>query len=1045
MCLDCESAIPVELELDGFVSVAGASTRFVGRDALAAALAVPDVIPARGRALLVKAAGASGWQLRRFLGDDEARPAALALVGEGATVLAGNVAAVSSSTGEAVIALDRLLRPAVLEDLLEKSARAAGELLERVGVRKAPPIDPTTPAGMQQLVGALSAEMKATAGRVNAGFMDSLVERLDVNWRTATPDRIVDLANAINSASRIAAGEAWVGMRGTIYATSEATGDATRQRMIQTHNWALGTSLALSDKLAVADSASRQSYYIRDLYTGQIAPTLSRDARSIVSNGIRDGLGRTEIGAQLHAGIRGKLDTATRSYCNVAAGAIVARSRTYSGLITMRDSGVTLYVITAVLDERTTETCRYLDGKILNVEQGLRSYDLVKASDDPRAVEVFQPWYSEKQIRTGTDAGKGGIFLRTPDGPKLAAVIERAAMGQRDGRGSYRPAGRGDLQNAEGPPPYHGLCRTIVIPDVTGPVTATTRVPLTWAPGPPPVAGPSGAGTRSGANAEDLYRQESAYAEAERWAELRRGDPFYREASAAGVAQLRASGLPLIAKGYQGYGSISPHADLVKPEDLAKLPEVARFEAFARAAPARAISFVKAVNFCEILPANAPKGMTSYLSEDRVLLIQIPPGASAATMTEQIGKAVNYLTRTIETQWKKWGNQPEPERMAAIRDGWGRSSGGGNNVRTWKASTALDPKRFDQRELSKRLPDLMRYTPAEFSRQIAALPDLEAARAVSSAAVAFVDERFDKRWIEQGQQRYNDAAAKLALDPSFKRLGFEAQVKAATDRARGEIVRDLAQEFVALHGPTAGQIPTLSSMTGEQAKLYGAARADSGIWNGAKYGKAEQSVEDLARKAWRESVAGRVSESLVREVGAVKMVQYSDESKVHRGYYASQGWTPRRTSGGVIAHTAAATYGAKNLTGTLVHEYGHALASPGRTELMADALVRARWTAMGGKFVDAIGGPGSTPYAAPTAEIDAQIKAGKEIGLHAGFLDPYCGRTYGFSLKASQSGAEVLSMGAEWILEPSAQAWRFYQGDREHFGFTLAFLAGLTK
>ena len=1053
MCLDCDSPIPVELEVEGFVAVAGAVTRKAGSDALAAALMVPDAIPARGLALLVKASPAGPWALRRYLpeiGKAEVRREALELVAGGASVAIGEVAAVSRSTGEAVLSLERVLRPAVLGDLVAKSTAIAEELLERIGIRKADPVDPTTPAGFTQTVAAFAEELNRTGGKVASSFMSGLMDRIDVDWKKATDQRVKELTDAINTASTIAAGDAWVGMRGTIYTTDANVKDTTRQSMINAYNMSLGTSLSLRDAFAADHSLYHQAHYVRDFYTREVATGLSRNARQIVGQGISDGLGRTAIGAQLQSQLGGSLNGWTRNYFNTAASAMVGRSRTYSALVTMRDSGVTLYIITAVLDERTTETCRYLDGKVLNVEQGVRSFELVAAAENPRAVEYLQPWYREKTIKTGPDAGKLGLYLRQQDGQKLAAIVERSARGVRDGRGEYRPAGRGDLQNAEGPPPYHGLCRTIVIPDTTGPVSARARVPLQWTPGAPPVATPSSAGSAraGGRNAEDLARQASVVAELERLEQLPRfaegteNRALIKEAR----AQIAATGLPLIqigTKSGDGYFSLIAH-NMPTPAHVVKMPEVVRLSAFMQAAPARAMGAIRGVVFAKEFDSGykdptirgVPKDAEFFLSDRRVLTIKIG-NLGPGELTDRIGRAVNYATRLYEGAYKKFlGFSAGVERVEAMRKFWEPK----NDVRTMKASSALDSKRFDGKILSATIPQLAKWTRDELEGLKSSDPEA-AAKELITVARSFIAERFDARYMKESAKLEMEAAREIKAEGSarWNSLSAERQREEATTRAKAELLRTLAREFVALHGPTAGSVPSVAGSNATEARWFNGLRATLGDTSGEKYVATGQATENVIRRAWAESVRGAVSHDLIKEAKPTRHYEFSTDSSNKRAYHwilGSTGARPRG-EGSTIATPNATEYGLESLKRTFLHEYGHSIGRVGRTSQLADAFARSRWS---GKYIDS-GTAGNVKLTLTPDEVRIRIKQGQELALDAKFMDPYCARLYGGS-----AGPEVLSMGAEWLLQQkTAQALRFWQADPDHFAFTMAFLAGLAR
>ena len=199
-----------------------------------------------------------------------------------------------------------------------------------------------------------------------------------------------------------------------------------------------------------------------------MSPALSATAREIVSRGVSEGLGSDAVARQLQRAFRGQLAGRTTSYYGVVANAFSNRARSFSQLVTMRDAGIDTYTIEAVLDERTTNICRGLHGKTLQVSRTLTTFDEVEKLEDPAAIKRAQPWFVEKLIGSGPDAGKRGLFLPGKGGSRLAAVVDRSGVGRGDVVGSIRwGMSNKSLQNqGVGSPPYHGNCRTTLLPDV---------------------------------------------------------------------------------------------------------------------------------------------------------------------------------------------------------------------------------------------------------------------------------------------------------------------------------------------------------------------------------------------------------------------------------------------------------------------------------------------------------------------------------------------------------------------------------------------------
>ncbi len=121
--------------------------------------------------------------------------------------------------------------------------------------------------------------------------------------------------------------------------------------------------------------------------------------------------------------------------------------------------------ILAVLDEKTTDICRFLDGKFINVSDSLGMLERLEGVTDPDQVKTDNPWLS-----TGTDSDGRYIRIKYPDGREiLVARVERSGVGTADDRGEYSESLRMDELQVLGigPPPYHANCRSTITPVIT--------------------------------------------------------------------------------------------------------------------------------------------------------------------------------------------------------------------------------------------------------------------------------------------------------------------------------------------------------------------------------------------------------------------------------------------------------------------------------------------------------------------------------------------------------------------------------------------------
>lgn len=328
--------------------------------------------------------------------------------------------------------------------------------------------NPLTKTGFDRLVSDLSAKLVRGAGMITQQEMRSIYRSLGVDWATATDRKVLRLTDAIDRAMKRAGRRVVTRIASGLKDTGGTVARETRRQVVKEHKLGISSSLSSADLRAVERVAADQGAFVTDFH-GRVSESMSEKARSIVASGLERGFQNDRIAKDLESGLRSSLVGRQSSYYQVVANAFVNRARSFSALRSFADAGIERYIISAVLDEVTTDTCRGLDGKVFEVAAGIDLYSAVDDLEDPKDVKYTQPWIVEKEISRGPDAGKTGLYIpRKSGGSLLAGVVEKSGVGSRDARGSFtfRMSDK-RLQGAGiGPPPYHGRCRTTLLPDI---------------------------------------------------------------------------------------------------------------------------------------------------------------------------------------------------------------------------------------------------------------------------------------------------------------------------------------------------------------------------------------------------------------------------------------------------------------------------------------------------------------------------------------------------------------------------------------------------
>jgi hypothetical protein len=347
--------------------------------------------------------------------------------------------------------------------LVHAAREAADAILERylrLRLRKA--FDLGSSRGFDRAVGRLAALLSARASDSDDAAVRAAVAVLDVDWAatTATQRRTL-VARALEASGRRVAGVPRA--VGAVFgdAATEVV-QATRDAARRGQRLGIAADFNALDRRIVRHLTTSRANFVRDEY-GRRHEAFGERARQIVADGLESGLGREDLARDLEAAARDVIAGRGSFYWETVAGAFVSNGRSFAQLSAYAEAGIERYIIEAVLDERTTEICRYLDGKTFTVSTGLQTFDRVES--EPDLVKEITPWVREA---IDPDTGRKVLFVERGAERVPVAEVVRSAVGTRDDRGDFsRGLSERDLMDLGiSFPPYHGLCRTSTVADV---------------------------------------------------------------------------------------------------------------------------------------------------------------------------------------------------------------------------------------------------------------------------------------------------------------------------------------------------------------------------------------------------------------------------------------------------------------------------------------------------------------------------------------------------------------------------------------------------
>lgn len=344
------------------------------------------------------------------------------------------------------------------EDLLA-GARAAESILERLGAPVEKAVSPLSSLGFGRLLRELMAKLRPIAQNADRAAVLAALERLDVNWPEMTESaRNRVIAAAAAAIARQASVVAIPAIRELALAAENVV-VLTKRASIRQFGVRIVPSFDKLDRRIVDFASSSQGNYITTRY-GAVADGFTEKVRQIVASGMEQGYGRKEIGRLLADAVKGPMIRSSEAYWESVASIHIGRARSWGQLSAFAQAEIAAYQWNSVMDEVTTEACRFLHGRRFEVAPAVQSFLDVETSEDPKAVENLQPW-----VRQGKDdSGRKFLFVERNGQRTHVADIDEAGFGAVDKPGKYSGVHKDLSSLGIQSPPAHPRCRSVLDP-----------------------------------------------------------------------------------------------------------------------------------------------------------------------------------------------------------------------------------------------------------------------------------------------------------------------------------------------------------------------------------------------------------------------------------------------------------------------------------------------------------------------------------------------------------------------------------------------------
>lgn len=347
-------------------------------------------------------------------------------------------------------------------ELYGNGADAAEDLLRDVfRIEKA--LDPLDADDFMAIVRRLSRALRGVSRDAEDAALRRALERLDVDWPNLSPQARDQVLRAAKQALGAVDEQVLPRVDQIFELEAENVVSRARRSTVRRLGLRIGADMTRTDERVTRFVRESQGNFVRDEY-GRRRDDFSAKAKDIVAAGVERGLGRDDIVADLSTVMAREAFDQSRDYWEMISMVFANRARTYTQLGAFDEAGIERYRFDAVLDEVTSEVCRFMHGKLFTVGRAMDRFRNVERARDPETIRDVQPF-----LQIGADGQGNQVLFYERNGRRRAvARVDEAAVGTRDEVGTYSQALSSVQLEAAGVsvPPIHGRCRSTIVAEV---------------------------------------------------------------------------------------------------------------------------------------------------------------------------------------------------------------------------------------------------------------------------------------------------------------------------------------------------------------------------------------------------------------------------------------------------------------------------------------------------------------------------------------------------------------------------------------------------
>jgi len=347
-------------------------------------------------------------------------------------------------------------------ELLGAGAEAAEEILGGVfRIDKA--LDPLDPDGFMGIVRRLARALRGVARPAEDSALRRAIERLDVDWPNLAPQARDQVVRAARQALQGVEAQVLPAMDHVFEVEGERVVAGTRRSTVRRLGLLIGADLSATDQRIARFVRESQGNFVRDEY-GRRREVFTRRAKELVATGMERGLGRDDIVDELAKTMAGAAFDRSRNYWEVVAMVFANRARSSTQLAAFEEAAIERFRFDAILDEVTSEVCRFMHGRVFSVSKAMDSFRQVERARDPERIRDLQPFVQVGADREGNEV----LFYQRGGRRRAVARVDESGVGEADKIGRYSKQLSSQQLERAGvtAPPLHGRCRSTITAEV---------------------------------------------------------------------------------------------------------------------------------------------------------------------------------------------------------------------------------------------------------------------------------------------------------------------------------------------------------------------------------------------------------------------------------------------------------------------------------------------------------------------------------------------------------------------------------------------------